>query len=248
MFFYVVFKWCCVHLRRKILVGKKKLLKFKKKPDFPSICAAVAASTHTLTPPLTRAHNNMHVWWSVSHLLVCKKNTFRMRRQTRASPCSVQLRSNMHSNMIYLCLSYFYVYLFTLPWLLQNDVLQLKPAANSILLWSCFILYVCLIKLLPRRSRSESRIASWITSCETLGAAAELSLPSTEASKKNSSAFTSHPVGQTSDSTDALLFLDFDFQTFKMHNFIVDICFELNGDDNWLSAQTGKTLTHMFCF
>lgn len=171
-----------------------------------------------------------------------------MRRQTRASPCSVQLRSNMHSNMIYLCLSYFYVYLFTLPWLLQNDVLQLKPAANSILLWSCFILYVCLIKLLPRRSRSESRIASWITSCETLGAAAELSLPSTEASKKNSSAFTSHPVGQTSDSTDALLFLDFDFQTFKMHNFIVDICFELNGDDNWLSAQTGKTLTHMFCF
>lgn len=88
----------------------------------------------------------------------------------------------------------------------------------------------------------------WITSCETLGAAAELSLPSTEASKKNSSAFTSHPVGQTSDSTDALLFLDFDFQTFKMHNFILDICFELNGDDNWLSAQTGKTLTHMFCF
>lgn len=149
----------------KSWLEKKKLLKFKKKPDFPSICAAVAASTHTLTPPLTRAHNNMHVWWSVSHLLVCKKNTFRMRRQTRASPCSVQLRSNMHSNMIYLCLSYFYVYLFTLPWLLQNDVLQLKPAANSILLWSCFILYVCLIKLLPRRSRSESRIASWSSAC-----------------------------------------------------------------------------------
>lgn len=45
----------------KSWLEKKKLLKFKKKPDFPSICAAVAASTHTLTPPLTRAHNNMHV-------------------------------------------------------------------------------------------------------------------------------------------------------------------------------------------
>lgn len=40
---------------------KKLVLKFKKKPDFPSICAAVAASTHTLTLPLTHAHNNMHV-------------------------------------------------------------------------------------------------------------------------------------------------------------------------------------------
>lgn len=95
------------------LEKKKLVLKFeKKKPDFPSICAAVAASTHKLTPPLTHAHNNMHVWWSMSHLLVCKNNMFRMRRQKRAPPCSVQLRSNMHSNhvqdlfmfMLFLCL------------------------------------------------------------------------------------------------------------------------------------------------
>lgn len=79
----------------------------------------------------------------MSHLLIYKKNAFRMRRQLlceeaetsfvlqcRCGPTCIQMMDKFYFFFIPVS----YVYQFTLPWLLQNNVLQLKPAANFILL------------------------------------------------------------------------------------------------------------------
>lgn len=79
--------------------------------------------------------------------------------------------------------------------------------------------------------------------------AAELSLPSTEASKTSVCSFI---ASFGANGATLLMFCCFWFHfsgdILKMHNYTFDIWFEFNSDDNGLSAPAGKTLTHMFCF
>lgn len=233
---------------------KKLVLKFKKKPDFPSISAAVAASTHKLTPPLTHAHNNMHVWWSTSHLLVCKNNMFRMRRQKRASPCSVQLRSNMHSNhvqdlfmfMLFLCLPVYRGFYRTTcySWNLLPTLFCCEVSLFCMSVWSNCSHGARTVNHESPRDRAlavdhfmwDIRSSCWAQLAFYWGLKEEFICSYVASRRANKWLYRCFVV------------FGFWFSDFKMHNFTLDICFELNGDDNWLSAQTGKTLTHKFCF